>query len=68
MAPKWRSREAKADRISKKRGPAAEGVALKTKDVALKIKKIVRFGTFSFYVFNRNDIHTQAFVDFINGK
>ena len=33
-----------------------------------KIEKLVRFTTKSFYVFDRNEIHIQAFVHFINGK
>ena len=29
---------------------------------------MVRFGKFTFHVFDRYEIHIQAFVDFINGK
>ena len=34
----------------------------------MKIDKLVRFTKFPFHVFDRNEIHIQAFVDFIGGQ
>ena len=34
----------------------------------MEIEKLVRFNIFSVMCFDRNEIHIQAFVDFINGK